>query len=131
MNASNLKLEDITAIALVSNENGMYGKTPYTYTFKAPYVWAQYEGNDWSSGINNKSKAYSLTTNTTTYSVDIRPYDVVWNNYNMNTTSAYENPKYKALVTDPIGRGDYWISTRFVQPNFRRQLQFWITDCIS
>ena len=115
--ARNLKVEDVTAIATVSNSAGSaYGTQPYSYTFAAPYIWTTYEKSSRTNAINNRSKAYSLTTSTTSRSTSISPWYTLWYNGSMNTTSAYTNAKYKELVTDPASTRIYWLSSRCVHP---------------
>jgi hypothetical protein len=113
----NLKVEDVTAITTLSNSSGSsYGTAPYTYTFTAPYIWTTYEKSSWTNAVNNRSTAYSLTTNGASSSASIKPYWTLWYNTSMNTTSAYTNAKYKELVTDPASTRIYWLSSRFVYP---------------
>ena len=115
MTARNLKVEDVTAVATVSNGAGsIYGTQPYSYSGTAPYIWYNNERSSWSSAVNNRSTAYSLTTGTTTSISGVSPWYSYWYNTSMNTSSAWTNSTYYDMVMTPAQSKAYWLSSRYV-----------------
>lgn len=114
----NLKLEQILEVksSSVSNSAGStYGTTPYAYNIKCPYIWDTYERSQ-SGSVNNRSKAYALTTNTKTERQECRPYYTLWHNDNINISSAWVNSNYYSLVMQPAQSRMYWLSSQYVFP---------------
>lgn len=105
ISAKNLKVEDLEKVMEIPKDAN-YSTQPYPeFTGNAPYIWRQNESASWTASKNNKSTAYSLTTQTGSKAA-MRPW------YNTYASVALPAGTYK----DIIKRGKYWLSSRFAYP---------------
>ena len=125
MKGQNLKLEQVLAVTTVTNNYASkYNTAPYSYSFKYPYIWNQYEKSQANSQAN-RSTAYALTTqDALTSNVSAKPYFTLWYNTSMNTSSAWKNAGYFRMVMTPAQSAVYWLSSRCVYPNTSSECYF-------
>lgn len=99
----NLKIEDILEVVTVEPDpDCSYGSPHWNYyesSLGVPYVWATYERFSFEQAIENRSKAYSLTTKTSTSLYRPRPINTFWY-AGLDSSSYWVNPYYRDLIID-------------------------------
>lgn len=113
----NLKLEQVLEVKAnnISNIANTALGTERIYTFAWPYIWDIYKKTQ-TNHTNTRSRAYTLTPNSSVSSTSEEVYSNYWHNNSMNLESAWYNSKYYNLIIPVANAKSYWLSSRYVEP---------------